>query len=98
MLFRTRQYDAAADRLKEGLPSKAKTAATCSSTCWTRPAPHSAGKYARAPSTFSKLTIWPDQGLHEPLDARRGHLLTCDNIKDYKGEDFENVLIILILR
>lgn len=54
---------------------------------------HSAGKFEESNQYFLKADKIADIKDYTSLSAEGATLLTSDNIKDYKGEDFEKVLI-----
>lgn len=94
MLFRTRQYDAAADRLKGGLTEQGENGRDVLLYLLDIGLSlHSAGKYAESTQYFLKADKVAEIKDYTSLSREAGTLLTSDNIKDYKGEDFENVLI-----
>jgi hypothetical protein len=54
---------------------------------------HSGGKYAESNKAFLKADKIAEIKDYTSLSAEGATLLTSENIKDYKGEDFEKVLI-----
>jgi hypothetical protein len=93
-LFRQQQYDQAATHLEEGLQKQGDDGRD--SLLYVLDvglALHSAGKYEESNKYLLKandLAVIKD---YTSLSKEAGTLLVSDNIKDYKVEDFENVLI-----
>ena len=54
---------------------------------------HAAGEYTESNQYFLKADRMAEIKDYTSLSAEAATLLTSDNLKDYKGEDFENVLI-----
>jgi hypothetical protein len=93
-LFRARQYDAAAEHLKKGLADQGDNGRDILLYLMDIGLSlHSAGKYAESNEYFLKADKMAEIKDYTSLSKEGATLLTSDNIKDYKGEDFEKVLI-----
>jgi uncharacterized protein len=93
-LFRQGQYDAAAAHLEEGLQKQGDSGRdSLLFTLDVGLALHSAGKYEESNKYLLKADKLAEIKDYTSLSREAGTLLTSDNIKDYKAEDFENVLI-----
>jgi hypothetical protein len=93
-LFRVGKYDDAASRLKSGLLSHGEQGRD--SLLYLLDiglSLHSAGKYDESNQAFLKADKIADIKDYTSLSAEAATLFTSDNLKDYKGEDFEKVLI-----
>lgn len=93
-LFREGRYEEAAERLKIGLEEQGEKGRDLllylldvGLTL------HSSGKYEESNKAFLKADKVAEIKDYTSLSQESLTLLTSDNIKDYKGEDFENVLI-----
>src|ERR1700758_1582253 len=92
--FREHRYDDAATRLKDGYTKQGENGRD--SLLYVLDlglALHSAGKLDESTKFFlqaNDLAVIKD---YTSLSKETATLLTSDNIKDYKAEDFENVLI-----
>lgn len=93
-LFRQAKYDEAAAHLEEGLQKQGDSGRdSLLFTLDVGLALHSAGKYEESNKYFLKADKLAEIKDYTSLSREAGTLLTSDNIKDYKAEDFENVLI-----
>jgi hypothetical protein len=93
-MFKSGRYDEAAARLEKGLTAQGETSKD--SLLYLLDiglSYHSAGKYEESNQYFLKADKIADIKDYTSLAAEGATLLTSDNIKDYKGEDFEKVLI-----
>ncbi|MEK6578050.1 MAG: hypothetical protein AABZ55_02380 [Bdellovibrionota bacterium] len=92
--FRAGQYDQAAESLRHGLEEQGESGRDqllylldLGLTL------HTAGKFEESNQVFLKADKIAEIKDYTSLAAETATLLTSDNIKDYKGEDFENVMI-----
>jgi hypothetical protein len=93
-LFREGRYDEAAAHLKIGLDKEGDNGRDLLLYLLDMGlALHSAGKYEESNKLFLKADKIAEIKDYTSLATEAGTLLTSENIKDYKGEDFENVLI-----
>jgi hypothetical protein len=93
-LFRAQQYDQAAQHLEAGLAKAGEDSKD--SLLYTLDiglSLHSAGKYEESNKYFTRADQLAEIKDYTSLSKEAATLLVSDNIKDYKGEDFENVLI-----
>jgi len=93
-LFREGHYSEAAERLKKGYEAQGEESAD--SLLYLLDiglALHSAGMYEESNKALLKADKIAEIKDYTSLVAESATLLTSDNIKDYKGEDFEKVLI-----
>lgn len=93
-LFRAGSYGQAADRLKKGLEKQGENGRD--SLLFLLDiglSLHSAGKYEESNQAFLKAEQIAEIKDYTSLASESATLLTSDNIKDYKGEDFEKILI-----
>lgn len=93
-LFRAGQYDQAASRLRRGLANQGESGRD--SLLYLLDlglALHSGGRYADSNKVFLKANDIAEIKDYTSLSTEGATLLVSDNIKDYKGEDFEKVLI-----
>ena len=94
LLFREGRYDEAADSLRAGLERQGESGSDYLLYLLdVGLSLHSAGKYAESNKYFLQADKIADIKDYTSLAAEGGSLLTSENIKDYKGEDFEKVLI-----
>lgn len=93
-LFRSRRYDEAAEHLKKGLADQGEDGRDVLLYLLDIGLSlHSAGKYDESNKYFLKADKIAEIKDYTSLSKETATLLTSDNIKDYKGEDFEKVLI-----
>ncbi len=93
-LFREGQYDLAANRLQKGLQSQGEESRDALLYYLDIGLSfHSSGRYQESNQAFLKADEIAEIKDYTSLSKEAATLLTSDNIKDYKGEDFENVLI-----
>jgi uncharacterized protein len=93
-LFRQGSYEDAARRLGEGVKKQSPNGRDLLLYLLDEGLSlHSAGKYEESNKVFRKADDIADIKDYTSLAAEGATLLTSDNIKDYKGEDFEKVLI-----
>jgi hypothetical protein len=93
-LFRSGKYDDAADRLKKGLQTQGSNSRDeLLYLLDIGLSLHSAGKYDESTEYFLKADRIADIKDYTSLSAEGATLLTSDNSKEYKGEDFEKILI-----
>jgi hypothetical protein len=93
-LFHEARYDEAAARLKAGLEKQGTDGRD--SLLYTLDlalALHSAGRFDESTKYFREADRLAEIKDYTSLSKEAGSLLTSENIKDYKAEDFENVLI-----
>ncbi|MFL5814364.1 MAG: COG3014 family protein [Bdellovibrionia bacterium] len=93
-LFRQGQYEAAATRLQKGLDEHGTDSRD--SLLYLLDiglAYNTAGKYEESIKAFLKADKIAEIKDYTSLATESATVLTSDNIKDYKGEDFEKVLI-----
>jgi uncharacterized protein len=93
-LFRSGQYDAAAEHLKKGLAKEGEDGRD--SLLYYLDvglALHSAGKYEESNQYLLKADRIAEIKDYTSLATEAGTLLVSENTKSYKGEDFEKVLI-----
>lgn len=92
--FRDGKYDTAIARLKKGLEKQGEDGRdTLLYLLDLGLALHSAGKYEESNQAFLKADKIAEIKDYTSISKEAATLLTSDNIKDYKGEDFEKVLI-----
>ncbi len=93
-LFRSGQYDAAVARLKIGLEKQGTDGRDLLLYLLDLGLVlHTAGRYEESNKYFLKANDIAEIKDYTSLTKEGATLLTSDNIKDYKGEDFEKVLI-----
>lgn len=94
-LFRQGKYDAAAEHLKQGLEKQGGPESRDGLLYLLDIglALHSAGKYDESIQAFQKADKIAEIKDYTSLSTESATLLTSDNITQYKGEDFEKVLI-----
>lgn len=93
-LFQQGQYDAAATHLKTGLKEQGEDGRDILLYLLdVGLSLHSAGRYAESTQYLLKADKMAEIKDYTSLAKEAGTLLTSDNIKDYRAEDFENVLI-----
>lgn len=93
-LFRSGRYDEAAERLKKGYEAQGENGRDSLLFLLDMGlALHSSGKYDESNRAFLKADQIAEVKDYTSIAQETGTLLTSDNIKDYKGEDFEKVLI-----
>ena len=93
-LFRARSYDAAAESLKKGLAEQGENGKDQLLYLLDLGLVlHTAGRYEESNQAFLQADKVAEIKDYTSLSTEATTLLTSDNIKDYKGEDFENVLI-----
>jgi uncharacterized protein len=93
-LFRRGQYDAAAQRLEKGLVDQGENGRDLLLYLLDIGLSlHSAGKYEESIKYLLRADKIAEIKDYTSLTREGATLLTSDNIKDYKGEDFEKVLI-----
>lgn len=97
-LFRDGKYDEAVERLKKGLEKEGENGKdTLLYLMDIGLSLHSAGKYEESNKFFLKADKIAEIKDYTSISAEAATLLTSDNSKDYKGEDFEKVLINMYL-
>ncbi len=97
-LFRARDYDGAAARLIQGLEKEGTDGRDgLLYLLDIGLALHTAGKYEESTKYFLAADRAAEIKDYTSLTTEAGTLLTTDQIKQYKGEDFENVLISVYL-
>src|SRR4051812_46821822 len=93
-LFRDGDYDAAAESLRKGLASQGESGRDRLLYLLDLGlALHSAGKYEESNKLFLEADKLAEIKDYTSLAAEATTLLVSENTKDYKGEDFEKVLI-----
>ena len=93
-LFSEGKYDEAADRLKKGLEKQGENGRDLLLYLLdVGLSLHSSGKYDESNHYFLKANDIAEIKDYTSISTEAATLLTTDNIKDYKGEDFEKVLI-----
>src|SRR5262245_43452885 len=93
-LFREGRYDDAAQHLKKGLEEQGTDGRDILLYLMDIGLSlHSAGRYQESNEYLLKADKMAEIKDYTSLSKESATLLTSDNIKDYKGEDFENVLI-----
>ncbi len=93
-LFRQGQYDQAVARLQKGLERQGENGRDLLLYLLDIGlALHTAGKYEESNQYLLRAEKIAEIKDYTSLSTEGATLLTSDNIKDYKGEDFENVLI-----
>ncbi|OFZ19636.1 MAG: hypothetical protein A2X94_17495 [Bdellovibrionales bacterium GWB1_55_8] len=92
-LFREGRYEDAATRLEEGLKREGDGKDQLLYLLDLGLSLHSAGKYEESNRAFLAADKVAEIKDYTSLAAESATLLTTDTVKDYKGEDFENVLI-----
>jgi len=94
-LFREGRYEEAAERLKKGMEEndgpEGKDGLLYLLDIGL--SLHAAGKYAESNKYFLEADKMAEIKDYTSLAAESAGLLTSDNVKQYKGEDFENTLI-----
>ena len=93
-LFRQGRYDDAVQRLKKGYEDQGESGRD--SLLYILDlglALHSAGRYEESNKVFLQADKLAEIKDYTSIATEAGTLLTSDNIKSYKAEDFENVLI-----
>jgi hypothetical protein len=94
MLFKQGRYEEAAQRLQKGVESQGENGRDLLLFLLdVGLSLHSAGKYEESNKAFQKADQIADIKDYTSLAAETATLLTSDNLKDYKGEEFEKVLI-----
>lgn len=93
-LFRAQKYDQAADRLRAGLQKEGEDGRDGLLYLLDLGlALHNAGKYDESTKAFLRADKLAEIKDYTSLATEASTLLVTDQIKQYKGEDFENVLI-----
>jgi hypothetical protein len=93
-LFRSGQFDQAAERLKKGLADQGENSRDeLLYLLDIGLSLHSAGKFEESNKVLLKADKMAEIKDYTSLAAETTTLLTSENIKDYKGEDFEKVMI-----
>ena len=93
-LFRSRQYNEAAARLEKGLEAQGENGRdTLLFLLDLGLSLHSAGRYEESNKAFLRADKVADIKDYTSLAQEGATIITSDNAKDYKGEDFEIVLI-----
>jgi hypothetical protein len=93
-LFRQGQYDAAVTRFEKGLKDQGESGRDLLLYYFDLGLSlHSAGRYEESNRVFLKADKVAEIKDYTSLSKEAATLLVSDNIKDYKAEDFENVLI-----
>jgi hypothetical protein len=93
-MFREGRYGDAAEHLKKGLTEQGDNGRDVLLYLLDLGLSlHSAGKYAESNQYFFKADKIAEIKDYTSLSTESATLLTSDNIKDYKGEDFEKILI-----
>src|SRR4051812_44003174 len=93
-LFRAGRYSEAADHLKIGLEKEGDNGRDLLLFLLDEGlALHSAGRFEESNKAFLRADKIAEIKDYTSLATEAGTLLTSENIKDYKGEDFENCLI-----
>lgn len=93
-LFRSGQYEQAAERLKKGLDDVGTEGRDGLLYLLDLGLSlHAAGKYEESNRYFLQADQLAEIKDYTSLAAETATLFTSDNLKQYKGEDFENVLI-----
>jgi hypothetical protein len=93
-MFRAGDYDGAAERLRKGLEDEGRDGRDGLLYLLDLGlALHSAGKYEESTKAFREADQLAEIKDYTSLSTEAATLLTSDQIKQYRGEDFENVLI-----
>ena len=93
-LFRSGNYDAAASHLKDGLEQQGENGRDALLYLLDLGlALHSSGKFEESNQVFFKAEKMAEIKDYTSLAAEAATLVVSENSKDYKAEDFENVLI-----
>jgi hypothetical protein len=93
-LFRSGHYEEATEHLKQGLKSQGESGRDLLLYLLdVGLSLHSAGHYEESVQVFLRADRIAEIKDYTSLAAETATLLTSENLKDYKGEDFENVLI-----
>jgi hypothetical protein len=93
-MFRAGDYDGAAERLRKGLEDEGRDGRDGLLYLLDLGlALHSAGKYEESTKVFREADQLAEIKDYTSLSTEAATLLTSDQIKQYQGEDFENVLI-----
>lgn len=93
-LFRNGQYEEAAQKLELGLKAQGDNGRDLLLYLLDQGLSlHSAGKYEESNRAFLRADKVAEIKDYTSLSAEVATLITTDNLKDYPGEDFENVLI-----
>ena len=93
-LFRSGQYEAAAAHLRKGVLDQGDGGRDALLYLLDEGlALHAAGKYAESNKVFQKADRIAEIKDYTSIATEAATLLTSENIKSYKGEEFENVLI-----
>lgn len=93
-LFLERHYDEAAERLARGAEKEGENGRDLLLFLLDQGlALHQAGKFKESIAVFQRADKIAEIKDYTSLTAEAATLLTSDNIKDYRGEDFEKVLI-----
>lgn len=93
-LFRSAKYDEAASQLEKGLKDQGENGRDLLLYLLDLGlALHSAGRYEESNQVLLKADKVAEIKDYTSLAAESASILTSENVKDYKGEDFENVLI-----
>jgi hypothetical protein len=93
-LFRSGRYDEAAARLGAGAEKEGESGSDVLLYLLDQGLSlHTGGKFEEAIKVFRKADKIAEIKDYTRIGTEAGTLLTSDNIKNYKGEEFENVLI-----
>lgn len=93
-MFRDGRYADAAEHLKKGLAEQGEDGRDVLLYLLdVALSLHSAGKYKESNEYFLRADKMAEIKDYTSLTKESATLLTSDNIKDYRGEDFENVLV-----
>ena len=93
-LFRAQNYTAAADHLKKGYDEQGESGRDSLLYLLDYAlALHTAGKYDEAIAAFAKADKLAEIKDYTSLASEAGAILTSDNVRDYKAEEFETVYI-----
>lgn len=96
-LFRSGRYDEAAARLKQGMEKHGEGTDELLFLLDLGLVLHTSGHYKESNQYLLKADKVAEIKDYTSLAEEAGTLLTSDNIKQYKGEEFENVLISVYL-
>lgn len=93
-LFQAGRYEEAASRLQKGLEKQGEDGRDILLYLLDIGLSyHSAGKFEESNKAFTRADQMAEIKDYTSISQETGTLFTSDNIRDYKGEDFENVLI-----